>query len=288
MALTRVWIPSPNYSNGSTKRLLVLHTTEGFTGPNGAYDCAKYFQGNVGASSQVCIDNNRGKVWECVGPTYGSWTQCQYNSVSVSAEQCGYASYSREKWLNEFSNLLHNTADWLAEESKRFGIPLVKLSPSSAQGGGKGICYHSDLGSAGCGHSDPGNGYPIDKVIEWAKGGTSSPATGGIFMTAASVYWQEKLYMACIGTDKRVYYRGPDDPSWAMVDKQSAAKSGVDITASTNGKLAITYVNTSGNVCYYEKARGGSSWVWVNKAGNALLCFKRNEQIDKEFVMWYP
>ena len=31
MALTRVWLPSPNYSGrgGSSVRLIVLHTTEG-------------------------------------------------------------------------------------------------------------------------------------------------------------------------------------------------------------------------------------------------------------------
>jgi len=172
MALTRVWTPSPNHSGGSTKRLMVAHSMEGFTGPNGAYDCARYFQGNVGASSQVCIDNNRGKVWECVSRSRGSWTQCQYNSVSVSAELSGYAAWSRDYWLGQREPELRNLADWLAEESKALGIPLVKLTPSQAQGTGRGVCYHSDLGSAGCAHGDPGPGFPIDVVLEWAKGGT--------------------------------------------------------------------------------------------------------------------
>ena len=180
MALSRVWTPSPNYSGGGTKRLIVLHTTEGFTGSNGAYDCAKYFQGNVGSSSQVCIDNNRGKIYECVSRSNGAWTQCSYNSVSVSAEQCGYASWSRDYWLNSKNNLLRNTADWIAEEAKKFGIPITKISSGSAQGSGRGVCFHSDLGSAGCGHSDPGSGYPVDKVIEWAGGSSSTvPPDGG-------------------------------------------------------------------------------------------------------------
>jgi hypothetical protein len=176
MSLTRVWTPSGNYSGGGAKRLIVLHTTEGFTGSNGAYDCAKYFQTDCGASSQVCIDNNRGKIWECVSRGNGSWTQCNFNSVSVSAEQCGFASWSRDYWLSSKSNLLHNTADWIAEEAASLGIPIVKLSSSQAQGGGRGICYHSELGSSGCGHSDPGGGYPIDQVIEWAKGGGGGAA----------------------------------------------------------------------------------------------------------------
>jgi peptidoglycan hydrolase-like protein with peptidoglycan-binding domain len=211
MGLTRVWLPSPNYSGGGTKRLLVLHTTEGFTGSNGAYDCAVYFSGNVGASSQVCIDNNRGKIYECVSRSNGAWTQCNYNSVSVSAEQCGYASWSRDYWLSSKSNLLHNTADWLAEESKKFGIPLVKLSSGSAQGSGRGVCYHSDLGGTGCGHSDPGSNYPINEVLSWAGGSTSTPPPSGGGGSAPTLHvdyfgtdhnstcgdvqpWQQKMY----------------------------------------------------------------------------------------------
>ena len=177
MSLTRVWTPSGNYSGGGAKRIIVIHTMEGFTGANGAYDCAKYFQSDCGASSQVCIDNNRGKVWECVARNNGAWTQCGYNSVAVSCEQSGYASWSRDYWLNNRSNQLHNVADWIAEEAKKLGIPITDLSSSSAQGSGRGVCYHSELGSSGCGHSDPGSGFPLDKVLEWAKGGgTSEPA----------------------------------------------------------------------------------------------------------------
>jgi hypothetical protein len=175
MSLTRVWTPTGSYSGGSTKRLIVLHTTEGFTGPNGAYDCAAYFQGDVGASSQVCIDNNRGKVWECVSRVNASWTQCNYNSVAVSAEQCGYASWSRDYWLTNRANELHNTADWIAEEAAKLSIPIRELSSGEAQGGGWGVTYHSRLGSSGCGHSDPGSGYPLDQVLAWAKGGGTAP-----------------------------------------------------------------------------------------------------------------
>lgn len=177
MALKRVWTPTNNYSSGSTKNLLVIHTMEGFTGPNGALDCAKYFQGNVGASSQVCIDNNRGTIWEGVARDKGAWTQCNYNSRSISCEQSGYASWSKQYWLDNRSNQLHNIADWLAEESAKTGIPLVKISDPN----GRGVIYHSNLGSTGCGHSDPGSGWPINEVLAWAKGQTPTtppPSSG--------------------------------------------------------------------------------------------------------------
>jgi hypothetical protein len=59
MAVQEVLCLTGNYSSrGSTKPIkFALHTMEGFTGPNGAMDCAKYFQGNVGASAHWCIDN---------------------------------------------------------------------------------------------------------------------------------------------------------------------------------------------------------------------------------------
>jgi len=176
-ALVRSWYPSPNYSSGGTKRLIVIHTTEGFTGSNGMYDCAIYFQGPVGASSNVIADNfHAGHICEGVKRDKGAWTQCNFNSVSVSIEQCAYAAWTRDTWLNDKSTLLRNTAQWIAEESKALGIPITRLSASQAQSGGKGICGHSDLGPSGCGHSDPGSGYPWDVVLDWARGGSSTPA----------------------------------------------------------------------------------------------------------------
>jgi hypothetical protein len=266
MALARVWTPSPNFSSGGTKRLLVLHTMEGFTGPNGAYDCAKYFQGNVGASSQVCIDNNRGKIWECVKPGNGAWTQCNYNSVSVSAEQCGYASWSRDYWLKNREPELRNTAEWIAEEAKRFGIPLRILTASEAQGGGKGICQHMNLGSSGCAHSDCGPNYPIDKVLEWAKGGSSQPPkpAGGILVSSGIKFYQGKQYWAYINPDGKLCMNG------GIVDAGSNAQSGVglDIDEAT-GKKVIIYTNTSGKLCTYTQNPGDPKWYWESKEVNA-------------------
>lgn len=173
MPLKRVWTPTGNYSSGGNKRILVVHTMEGFTGPNGAYDCAHYFQGNVGASSHVCIDNNRGTVWEGVSRNNSSWTQCNYNGdTAASVEQSGYASWSRQYWIDNRDAQLWNIADWLREESQHFGIPLVLLNDSQSQGSGRGVTFHSRLGSYGCGHADPGNGWPWDIVLERAKGTT--------------------------------------------------------------------------------------------------------------------
>jgi hypothetical protein len=274
MTLTRVWTPSGNYSGGSVKRLIVLHSTEGFTGTNGAYDCAKYFQTDCGASSQVCIDNNRGKVWECVNRSYGSWTQCNYNSVSVSAEQCGYASWSRDYWLSNRSNELHNAADWIAEESLKFGIPIVALSEGQAQGGGRGVCYHSHLGSSGCGHGDPGSGYPLDQVLEWAKGGGGSQPSPipevdvGVSVSVAFDRDNQAWY-AAIGTDGGVFHQAPGGGGWRRCDDgQSGAKSGAGIAVDPDNRVVVSYTNSSGAACTYTRNPADGSWSWQSLGGN--------------------
>jgi len=265
MALTRYWTPSPNYSSGSTKRLIVIHTMEGFTGPNGGSDCAIYFQGNVGASSQVCVDNNRGKAWECVSRSKGAWTQCNFNSVSVSIEQSGYASWSRDKWLNEREPQLRNVADWIAEEAKALGIPITRLNSTQAQSGGRGVCGHQDLGSAGCGHSDPGPNWPWDKVLEWAKGGSSPAPTGGDGdMAAAVAFYEGKQYFAYINQSGKVCCNG------GVVDPGSNAKNGVGIAIDPEtGLKVISFTNTSGHVCTYQQAKGSSKWSWTDKKWTA-------------------
>ena len=255
MALKRVWTPTGSYSSGSKKRLIVIHTMEGFTGANGAKDCAIYFQGDVGASSQVCMDNNRGTIWECVSRGNGSWTQCSYNSVSVSAEQSGYASWSKDYWLSNRDAQLHNMADWIAEESKALGIPIVLLSDSQAQGGSAGVTFHSRLGSSGCGHSDPGSGFPINEVLEWAKGGSGSTAPGGSNeVTAAVKRWKGKNYLACIGVDNRVYVKEPGSQTWYMVDENSNAKSGLGYDIDDSGNRVLVFTNQGWRRVPHEQA----------------------------------
>ena len=275
MSLKRVWTPTNSYSGGGTKRLIVIHSMEGFTGPNGALDCARYFQGNVGASSQVCIDNNRGTIWEGVTRYNGSWTQCNFNSVSDSCEQSGYASWSRDYWLNNRGPQLQNVAEWCAEEAKALGIPIVDLTSSQAQGGSWGICYHSDLGSTGCGHGDPGAGWPFDVVLQWARefaGGTppSQPTEVPDMTSAVAIDPQGQIHSACIGkNDDSIYYKSPTDDDFHVIEG-SHAYSGVSFDIGPEGEAAIGYTNQGRTVCAYHKRIGTNDpWVWQPIGGQA-------------------
>lgn len=167
-ALKRVGIPSPNYSSrgGSSVRLIVLHTAEG---ARTYQDLGAFFQNPAsGVSSHVGIDDTPNTVGEYVQRSGKAWTAAAANPYSVQAELCAFAEWTSE-WDNHL-NMLANTAQWIAEEARYFGIPLVRLSASQAQSGQAGVCQHVDLGSAGGGHWDCGPGFPMDKVMAMAGG----------------------------------------------------------------------------------------------------------------------
>ena len=172
MSLTRVWLPSPNYSTrGSGVRLVVLHTAEGAL----TYQSLGSFfaSPSAGVSSHVGIDDTSGTIGEYVRPEHKAWTQGNANPYSVAAELCAFAEWSAAEWQNHPAMLV-NAGDWIAEECARYSIPIRRLSPGEAQGGAAGVCQHVDLGAAGGGHWDCGPGFPMDEVLDLAAGGSGA------------------------------------------------------------------------------------------------------------------
>ena len=170
MALTRKQIPSPNYSSrgGATVRLIVVHTAEG---ARTIEELGNFFaSSSSGVSSHTGIDDKAGVIGEYVRPDYKAWTAANANPVAVQVELCAFANWSTSTW-NQHPNMLANCAAWIAEEAARFDIPIVKLTAAQAQGTGRGVCQHADLGSWGGGHWDCGSQFPIDHVLELATGG---------------------------------------------------------------------------------------------------------------------
>jgi hypothetical protein len=168
-ALVRKSIPSPNYSvrMGASVRLIVLHTAEGAT----TYQSlgAFFAKPSTNASSHVGIDDTDGVIGQYVRRTFKAWTAVNANPVAVQAELCAFAAWTAADWRRH-PNMLRNCARWIAEEADAFDIPIVRLTPQQAQTGGRGVCQHSDLGAWGGGHWDCGGGFPIDDVLEMARG----------------------------------------------------------------------------------------------------------------------
>ena len=281
MTVTRAWWPSQHYSAGGLSQVVIaFHTTEG------SQTAESLRNWLTNPSSQVsyhfAVDMSHGDNWcaNFVRTTDRAWAQASFNGKAISIAFCtpsGAASgWSRDTWLSKGAML--TAAGRLAGElAKQYGIPLTQLTSSQAQGSTKGVCEHKNFGAGGGNHTDCGNGFPMDHVLAIARGGapsapsTPTPATGGD-MTAAVKTWgkNKDLYMACIGTDDRVYYAGPDTKgAWSMVDKNSSAKSGCGLDIDADGRVVIIYTNKAGKVCTYARPAGGGGFAWADRGGNA-------------------
>ena len=152
-------------------------------------------------------------------PDQKAWTAGNANPIGIQAELCAFAAWSPAEW-DQHTQMLVNTAEWIAEEAARFGIPIRKLSAAEAQGGGIGVCQHNDLGSWGGGHWDCGPGFPIDEVLDLA--GAGPPAHGqsskrkGHDMIASTEtgegYWMAKPDGAVYAFGDAEFHGGANDP----------------------------------------------------------------------------
>ena len=223
MALNRVWIPSPNCSSrgGSGVRLVVVHTAEGAAGYR---NLGSFFaSSSSGVSSHTGIDDERGTIGEYVRRDNKAWTQGNFNPQCVSAELCAVpinsghpcgANWTAEEW-NRHDGMLANTADWIREECQHYGLPIEKISASAAQGGGRGVCGHVDLGAGGGGHWDPGPNFPWSRVMDMARGG-SPPAEEEIVGVASAENDRGSLHTFVEHTDGSIWYtyQPADKTSW--------------------------------------------------------------------------
>lgn len=161
--------------NGRTVRLIAIHTAEGSRTKESLF---QYFNSTQAASSHVGIDA-AGISPDWVNPVYMSWTLLNGNPISVNAELCAFARWSRATWLSNQTTdgcanpreIIRNAAKWAARMCREFRIPAVKLSPADVAAGKSGICGHVDwtIGMRDGDHTDPGSNFPWDVFIADVK-----------------------------------------------------------------------------------------------------------------------
>jgi hypothetical protein len=150
---------------------LVLHTTEGFDHPSGKppedlVQLGEVFD-NEEASAHYGVDDI-GKFARYVEDSQKAWAVCNFNSVTLSLEQIGFAHFTREEWFRRHAQL-KGASEFLVYGHIHYGVPLRK---GKVSGGGlvsDGVFQHSDLGLSGCGHTDCGPGYPEHYVLLQAR-----------------------------------------------------------------------------------------------------------------------
>jgi hypothetical protein len=220
----------------------------------------------VGASSHVGADDKSNTIGEYVKRGNKAWTQGNFNPAAVSIELCGFASWSRDEWMNNHANMLANCAQWIAEEAKYYDLPITKLSSSQAQGSGRGVCQHVDLGAAGGGHWDCGSGFPMDHVLDMARGGVSAPSEEDEDLIASAVSESGVHHVFWVGEDgKTVWYRYQRRGESDWNDGGTLLKSnekivGLSASKSATGVLELFGLQADGDPVHTWQKPNQTAW----------------------------
>lgn len=113
---------------------------------------------------------------ETVPVIEGPWAAGDANSIAVHICFAGsFAEWLAGKWLETDASdglnedaMLTRGAKAAAGACQQFGIPVVYAGDGGKSGWPilpKGIVGHRDFGSRGGGHTDPGNGFPMDEFL---------------------------------------------------------------------------------------------------------------------------
>jgi N-acetyl-anhydromuramyl-L-alanine amidase AmpD len=158
---------SPNCSSrgGATPTLIVIHATVSHN-RKGLADLkaigAWFGTPRSQASSHVCTDNE-GNSARYVRDADKAWHCAAFNRLSLGIEQILMADGTE---LTQ--DLYRETARWVARWSKQYGIPIRKGAVNGTTVVKTGVVRHSELGSAGGGHADPGS-YDMHAMLQYAR-----------------------------------------------------------------------------------------------------------------------
>ena len=161
---------SPNYSSRSSSiKLIVIHATESSRRPDDLANLGDWFgQTQAQVSAHVGTDayGNSGRYVEDVQK---AWHVAGYNSPALGVEQIGWSADSTAAWEGHGEMEICETARWVARWSKQYGIPIRKGRVSGGRVLLSGVVRHSDLGTIGGNHGDPGRGYCMERMLQWAR-----------------------------------------------------------------------------------------------------------------------
>jgi N-acetyl-anhydromuramyl-L-alanine amidase AmpD len=158
---------SPNRSSrlGARPTLIVIHVTAGHNRP-GISDLtglASWFASTAAQVSSHVATDNEGHSARFVNDADKAWHVAAYNRMSLGIEQVAPGTGA------EITDAMYReTARWVATWSHTHGIPIQEAHVSGGRVLRPGVIRHSQLGSLGGGHSDPGP-YDMHKMLDYAR-----------------------------------------------------------------------------------------------------------------------
>lgn len=153
--------------NGRRPKWVALHSAEG---ARRRQDLYAFFDRNQNSSSHVGIDGGGWDDW--IDSSWAAWTLLNGNPISINAEMCAFARWTRAQWLSTGvvdgvvnpRAMVRAAALWAKRECERWGIPKRYIGAAGVARGDAGIIIHWDY-SRGTGdgdHHDTGEFFPLD------------------------------------------------------------------------------------------------------------------------------
>ena len=238
--------------NGSVT-LIVIHTNEGPEGTDGAANLARWLhQPSTVVGYHRVVDNVQAVITghdEDKVNASGTPDIPSNDTNTRGWHLCfvGYAGQSPAQWADPYSSgELRIAASEVLSACRRFGVPVVKLTPDQVVQRAPGICGHGDI-TLGYripgGHSDPGASFPWSTFV--------SMASPPLFMA-----WKGQ------GTDTRIWWASFDGRTWGrqqQVPSVAGASAAVAL-AAFKGKLYAAWKGKGADPRIWWNAFDGRAW----------------------------
>ena len=149
------------------KKVVVVHTTESALGTS-SRNIVDYQVRTQSGSYHRLVDAT-GKITMANTDDWQTWsTGNKGNDIALHVSCVAQAKMTREQWLAQ-PKMLEGVARVIAHWSKKYQIPLVKLSRAELGAGKHGVAGHLEAQVWGnTDHWDPGYHFPYDVVLRRA------------------------------------------------------------------------------------------------------------------------
>lgn len=155
-------------ANRTTVDCVVIHTAECGETPGAATNLMKWCAGPNApqASWHYAVDSTG--VTQSVREKHVAWHAPGMNGKGIGVEHAGRAAQNAAGWSDAYSlAVLDYSARLVAGVCRRWGIPVVRLSPADLLAGKRGITGHVDVTMAfkKSTHTDPGTAWPWESYL---------------------------------------------------------------------------------------------------------------------------
>jgi len=173
--MSDAFIPARNFTptDGRQIDLIVIHDMEAAETTQTAENIANWFAGPTAprASAHWCFDSD--SAVRCVRDVDVAWHAPGANHNGLGYEHAGYASQSREEWLDDYGqSMLAISAAHARVDCETYGIPIAFVDAGGLLAGQRGVTTHWEVTQAfhRSTHWDPGPGFPMDHYLALVNG----------------------------------------------------------------------------------------------------------------------